>query len=165
MKIISTSGKGNFKIERDSVEILELVYQNWFSSTASTTYNKTEIEIKSKNVWGSKFDIFKNQIDKGDIIFNWKGDIIIRLIDQSNNESSWLLKSKGFWKQQFELSDENDNLVCILRPNMNWSKLNYNYEIEYFLDTIDQEMIIQLIIYCGFGINLYMTMMAGVAAI
>ena len=70
MKIESSSSKGNFIIKNDSHNILELKYDNWFSSKAKTNYNENEITIKPQNICCSKFDIYKNDKDIGDIISN-----------------------------------------------------------------------------------------------
>ena len=158
MKILSSSGKGNFIIEKESKKILELKYKNWFSSSANTEFEDNKIEIRPKNIWNSKFDIYKNNLDKGDIIFNWKGNIIIRLSDEKNTEKSFLLRARGFWNQQFELTDEQDNLIFVLKPSMNWKKLSYNYDIQNLSNTYEEITLVELAIYCGFGANLYMTM-------
>lgn len=159
MKISSTSGKGNFIIEKDNNKIVEVQYKNWFSSTAKVKLERQEIKVKPKNIWCSKFDIFKNNQDKGDIIFNRKGSIIIRTINKNNKEVSFLLKAKGFWKQHFELTNQKGELIFVLKPSMNWKKMNYNYAIENISTIHEEKLITELLIYSGFGANLYMTMM------
>ncbi len=133
MKLISTSGRGNFKIQKDDSDVLELTYKKWFSSQASKEFNGVKIENKPKNAVSSKYFIYKDQANKGEITFNWKGNITILLKDKQDNENRWFLKSKGFWKQHFELTDQSDNLILILKPTMNWRKMNYNYDIETVL--------------------------------
>ena len=64
---------------KDDIERFELKYSDWFSSDAATQFNGQTIEIRPKNIWNSKFDIFKDNQDCGDIIFNWRGHVIIRL--------------------------------------------------------------------------------------
>ena len=61
MQLKSTSATGNFELETNTGEkLLEFTYSNWFSSDARTSFQSTEIEIKPKNIWSSKFDIVKN---------------------------------------------------------------------------------------------------------
>lgn len=157
MKISSTSGKGNFILEKENNQILEVKYKNWFSSIAYSEFDGNTIEIKPKNIWCSKFDIFKNNQDKGDLIFNWKGDMIIRITRDENKEDSYLLVSKGLWKRRFELTNEKGDLIFILQPFINWKKLSYNYEIESILNESEDKSVTELLIYCGFAANLYMT--------
>ena len=161
MKVTSTSGKGNFKIEKNNRTVLELKYKNWFASSALTEFNNTAIEIKPKNSWSSKFNIYKNKIDTGDIIFNSKGDIIIRRIDGKDNEQSWVLKSKGLRNQTFRLSNEKGELLIVFKSSMSWTKFNFNYEIEFLNEDLKEDDLIELILYSCYGINLYFTMVAG----
>lgn len=164
MHIVSTSGKGNFIIENNEQRILELSYENWFSSKSSTEFNEKKITIMPKNFWQSKFDIYKNGHDAGDILFNWKGNVIIRLLDSDHKESSYLLKAKGFWKRQFEFLDENENLICTLIPSLSWKNFRYSYAIEQVSTEIPQDTLVELLVYAGFGANLYMTMIASGSA-
>ena len=158
MKIESTSANGNFEIKNNGKKLLELTYSNWFASNAQTSFNSINIEIKPKNIWQNKFDILKNGIDKGDISFNWKGNVIIKLENENKVQNQYLLKAIGFWKLGFELIDEKENKILSLKPNFNWKKVNYNYEVE-LNNQEDCKESIELLIYSGFGANLYMTMM------
>ncbi len=160
MQVKSTSGRGDYEIIDDKGNnILTVKYKNWFSSTASTLLGKTKIEIKSKNIWGSKFDILKDGVDCGDIIFNWKGHIIIRLEFSHQKEKSWIMRTKGFWSQKFHLYDEDEKEILILNPDFNWSKVNYNYIIEGLDEEFPKELLAELLIYACYGANLYITTM------
>ena len=92
MKIVSSSGKGNFKLTKNDKEICELVYSNWFSDEAKTVLNGNNIEIKPKNIWTSKVDINKNDNNIGDITFNLKSQMIIRLENPNRKEFNFVLK-------------------------------------------------------------------------
>ena len=158
MQIESTSASGNFEIKSNGKKLLKLTYSNWFASNALTSFDSNNIEIKPKNIWQSKFDIIKDGIDKGDISFNWKGNVIIKLENENKVQNQYLLKAIGFWKLGFELIDEKENKILSLKPNFNWKKVNYNYEVE-LNNQEDCKESIELLIYSGFGANLYMTMM------
>jgi hypothetical protein len=154
MQLKSTSATGNFELETNTGEkLLEFTYSNWFSSNARTSFQSTEIEIKPKNIWSSKFDIVKNGVDKGDISFNWKGNVIIRLENDDTSESQYLLRAIGYWKLGFELVDEKERKIALLKPNFNWSKFSYNYEIELADGFQADTRRIELLIYSGFGAN------------
>ena len=73
----SIDSRGSFRLLRDGAEQFHLKYQNWFSSKAMTSFNDQDIMMRPKNIWMSKFDIFKDDVDVGDIIFNWMGHVII----------------------------------------------------------------------------------------
>ena len=60
LKLQSISHQGDFRLMKDDIERFELKYSDWFSSDAATQFNGQTIEIRPKNIWNSKFDIFKD---------------------------------------------------------------------------------------------------------
>ena len=96
MKIEYSRKNDGFFIKNGSKNILLLKYENLFSSKANTNYKNTKISIKPKNIWCSKFDIYKNEEDVGDIISNWQGNIIIRNSFKGESEKSYLLEARDF---------------------------------------------------------------------
>jgi len=152
MKIKSISGTGNFKIENNEKEVLELTYKSRFSSTARTKFNNVSIEIKPKNIWNTSFDIFHNGMDVGDISFNWMSNAAITI-----NEDKYLLRTIGFWGINFELINEDEDKIFFIKPNLNWKKGKYDYTIEVIVENYELIKIIELLIYVGFGVNLHMT--------
>ena len=140
--------------ENETAPVTTFQYNGWFSSDGRTETGNNTVEIKAKNVWASKFDVFIDGIDKGDILFNWKGEIIIRL-DTDGVEKSYRLKSRGLWNMHFELEDEQEQRLLLLQPAFKWDRLNYEYQVSG-----EQEPSILLILTSIYGINLYMTMMA-----
>lgn len=159
MHIVSSSGKGNFKITEKNSEICELVYTNWFSEKAKTMLNGNQIEIKPKNIWTSKVDIYKNGTNIGDITFNLKGQMIIRLEKSNGTECHYVLKNKAKWKLKFEVYNASETLQFSLHSVNNWNKLNYDYAIE--MADYDSEFDIkELLVYCGYATNLYLAIIS-----
>ncbi|MBT8283462.1 MAG: aminotransferase [Muriicola sp.] len=155
MQIVSSSGKGNFKLTENNREICELVYKNWFSENAKTEIDGNDIEIKPKNIWTSRVDIYKNQNIIGDITFNLKGHMVIRLEKENGKEFNYLLKNKAKWKLRFEVFNESEILQFSLNSVNNWTKLNYDYDVE--MANYDSEFAFEeLLIYCGYAANLYL---------
>ena len=163
MTLSFISKRGSLQLIKDGFHLLELKYKNWLFGKASTEFNGNHIELKPKGIWHRKFDIYKNQIDKGDIIFNWNGEVTIEFTDDFGEVKSCSLKSKGFWKYRFELTDEENDLILVITPKMNWQRLNYDYEIEIFDHYMTENQLIELLTYCGFGTKLYLQMMSGSA--
>ncbi len=155
MKVESIDSKGGFVIKDESTDFLKVSYKKWFSSQAETNLNGISLIIKPKNIWQSKFDILKNGIDKGDIIFTWRGHIVISLEDKIGNSNEWIVKTRGFWDYRFEVSNSDEKLILILKPNFNWKNFKYNYEIKIQEEDIDENEILELILYACFGANLY----------
>jgi len=164
-QIDSTSGKGNFTVRKEGKEVITVDYQGWFSSKASATLNGSSLEIRPRNIWQSNFDILIDGVDHGDIIFNWKGNVIIRKANvRTESEDEFMLRSKGFWKQHFELLDHSDRVYLRMFPKFNWKTFTYSYAVEQGDHDLSDEQITEMLIYCGFGANLYMAMTAGAAA-
>lgn len=156
MKIKSTSVTGNFEILNILDDrLVELQYSNWFSSNSKARFNSTDIEIKPKNKWGDKFDIFKNGAIMGSIVFNNNREILIYL----ENTKQYLLKAIGTWDLGFALTDENGVGIISLKPKMDWKKFSYNYGVTIDCEATETAEIIELLIFAGFGANLYISTM------
>lgn len=165
MKILSTSRRGNFILEKDSRDILELVYPKWYSSQAYTDYNGNNILIEPKNIWRRSFLIFKNDMEIGKISFSWRTNIKIRLgSGNSRTDKNYRLKARGFWNKRFELMNEDDIVLLTLHSKMNWKRFKLNYDIEIMNANLQEEQLIELLIYCGFGANMYRKMQAAAAS-
>ena len=161
MKIVSSSGKGDFKLIEENKVICELVYENWFSGKAKTIIVGNKIEIKPKNIWTSKVDIFKNENKIGDISFSLKGYMVISLVKPNGTEISYVLKNKDKWKLQFGAYNENEILQFSMVSANNWKKLNYNYYVE--MAEYDSSIKIEeLLIYMGYAANLYLAIINAV---
>lgn len=160
-QLTATSSQGSFDvIDVTGVTLTTLHYENWFSSTASATIAGRPVQIKSRNIWQSNFDIFIDGIDRGDLTFNWKGHIIIKFTAESGTTRSFLLKAKGFWQQHFVLENEQGASVLEMHPAFKWQKMHYNYGVQFpenEFSPFDRQL---LLLTCGYGANLYMTMMA-----
>lgn len=161
MEIVSKLSNKGFTIRDETGDLIEVSYKSYFSSIAKTTFEGTEIEIKPKNVWNSKFDIIKNNVDCGDIHFNWKGHIIIQFYDETMLEKKWLITPKGFTSRWFEVTDEQDELYIKISSKINWKSLKYNYDVEQQSMDISASDFLELLIYCAYGINLYMLQSSG----
>ncbi|MEL4308014.1 aminotransferase [Joostella sp. CR20] len=160
MKIISTATKGNFKIMDESTEVSELVYASWFSGKASATIGEISFELKPKNIWASKIDIYKNSNIIGDITFNLKGHMVIQL-SENNKEFSYIMKNNALWTLKFEVFDENEVLQFNLNSEGKWSKLKYDYQVE--MDAFNNNIPLEeLLIYCGYASNLYLALISAV---
>ena len=154
MKIVSTSSRGNFIYERNEKKILELVHPKWFSKKAIVKHNNKKIKIEPKNFWGSKYIILQEEIEKGSIDVDWKNNITITFIDQSETTQVFKMERKGFWKQQFEFSNIEGEVVVVLIPLSNWKNWRNDFAIESSPRYSDQKYFDELVIYCGFVVRL-----------
>ena len=154
----SIDSRGSFRLLRNNAEEFRLKYTNWFSSKAVTSFNHQDIMMRPKNIWMSKFDIFKDDVDVGDIIFNWMGHVIIRLVRaDGKGEDEFLLKHRGILSTQYELRTEDNEHLLTLKAGFNWKKFKYNYEVTREDHDYPDVVLNELLIYCGFAANLHMT--------
>lgn len=154
MKIVSTSSRGNFIYEKNEKKILELVHPKWFSKKAFVKYDNKKIKIEPKNYWGSKYFILEEEVEKGSIDIDWKNNITITFIDQNQTTQIFKMEEKGFWKQQFEFSILEEELVGVLTPLSNWKNWRNDFAIDSSPKYSDQKCFDELIIYCGFVVRL-----------
>jgi hypothetical protein len=67
-------------------------------------HNEKPYEIKIGNMWMTKFDIFCEDIDIGDISFNWKWEVIIRLKNEFDFTKHFKLQfSSKWWEMDYIL--------------------------------------------------------------
>lgn len=156
MEIVSTPTHRGFIIRDDSGEETDVYYKSYFSSTATTEIDGTAIELKSQKAWTSTVDIIKNNVDCGDMEFNWKGHVNIQFFDNTMMERKWLIKPKGILSRVFEVFDEKGTLFFTITPRMNWKTMSYNYSIKQESPDISKVDLLELLVYCGYGIHLVM---------
>lgn len=135
-----------------NLEVLALKYEKWFSKKANSRYRGQHIEIRAANFWNTKFTIFKNKQDVGQIRFNWKGEAMIRLDELVDESQEYIVKSKLGWKPHFEVRLDNGELLLTLRSVSKWyaSKINLEVKKEAVELPIDEA---ELLLYCGFAVN------------
>ncbi|HVG41415.1 MAG TPA: hypothetical protein VM888_07365, partial [Chitinophagaceae bacterium] len=101
--------------------------------------------------------VYKNGEDIGDIHFNWKGHIIIKLKKGEEPEKRYVLAAKGFWNFRFVLATQDQQDVLVMTTAFKWSKLHFEYVIKLAENVSTDHDIMELILCCGYGANLYMT--------
>jgi hypothetical protein len=161
MKMISTSGRGNFKLLRAEEEVFELEYKNWYSGKAKTRYRDQTIEFRPKNIWATKIQILKNDKDIGELTFTGKGEVAIKLTSPTGKKTQYSLKNRAKWKLKFDVVDEAGTVQLVLKASNNWFQINYNYEVDGgdYNSEFDVE---ELLIYCGYAANFYLAILSAV---
>lgn len=164
-KLAAKSGKGNFDIVTPDEQVLtSFTYEDWFASKGVSEFNGNEYEFKPANIWWSKINVYRNGILTGDIVFNWKGNIIIQLKTQNGEEKKFALIAKGVWNFRFVLEDEHNQELLVMTTSFKWNKLHYEYLVNTSNGGSENTDFIELLLCCGYGANLYMTMMTVIAS-
>ena len=140
-----------------------LKYQGWFSTRATGEAAGYALEIVPRNIFNSKFDILLDGEDAGDIVFNWKMQMIIRLLDYQRQERHYLLRAKGAFNQRFVLEDDIKNAILILAPRFRWAKMRYDFRV-YTRETQYLQSPVELVLaICAYAANLYIKRKAAAA--
>lgn len=156
--IISKGGVGEFAILTSTNDYITVFsYKNWFSSSGSANTKIGKVEIKAMDGWESSFHVFCDGNDIGEIHFNWKGNIIITLENSVGEKRTLMLRNISL-KSDWILEDENENVILMLHSDTHWTKVDYRYDVQ-LLREIDIPIEL-LLVACGYGTNLNMSMIA-----
>ncbi len=64
------------------------------------------------------------------------------------------MTKRGFWKEQFEFSNEDGEIVIVLVPLSTWKNWTNDLAIENSPVYTDKKYFDELVIYCGFTVRL-----------
>lgn len=159
----STASRGDFAVEIENRRVVQVTYKSHFSSVAGFEFNGERIEICPHNIWHSRYDILKNGVCKGDIRFNWKWNIIIRLTD-GDTEETYMVKSKNIFGKNFEITDSQKNPLFLMKPKFKWRTRNFEYDVMYHHDAEAKNPLLELLVYATYGINLYLLSLIVIAS-
>lgn len=158
MEIKSLDHKGSFSIIDNNKELFSASYEKAFSTVLNANFNGINLSIQPMDNWRNKFEIIKDEVTAGDIVFKLNGEIIIRPSNQIKNSSEWIVKKKGFTSFHFEVSDKTGEILIVLEPTSFDAKTyRFSYEIKMMNDGLVDDDMIELVIYSVFGVNLYKT--------
>lgn len=151
--------KRSFTLSKNDKELVELKYHKWSYAKGDFYLGEKFVSINPQNVWGRKLDILKNNVDVGDIIFNWKGHVIIQIEDVNYKMQEYLMKPSGFMHRVYTVYNSNDRVLFKIHPKFSWKsfRTNFSIEIEEFSFN-DKELTFleELMVYMVFCINLKM---------
>jgi len=155
LHLVSAVGAGNFKIIRDRQDICLLHYSNWFSSEAEARIHGNHIKITPRNFGFQSYNIYKDDRHCGVIIYSWFKHIKINLARLDGGEDRFFLRPRGFLKPWYQLIGSKGVVILQLRGSKKPIQLDYRYEIELHSDGYADGAINELLIYCGFAVNLH----------
>ena len=157
--------KGSFEVlDSEKRRWAFLDYQSWFSQRAGGEANGQELAILPQNIFHSKFDILLDGEDVGDLIFNWKSQMVIRLLDYQQQERQYLLRVRGVFKQRFILEDDIKNPILELKPKFNWAKMRYDFKVYLQETQYLQSPVEPMMAVCAYAVNLYLKRKSSSAA-
>jgi hypothetical protein len=122
-----------------------LDYTGWFSIKSDIVIGSDTWHIAPSNIWNTKIQVTKNEATIAELKYNWVGHMVIKLEDGQ----TYLFKP-AFWHNKYSLLTEHEKEIIVLKPDFQWSKFSYNYEIETD-DNYDEgksALLVLILIYC-----------------
>jgi len=156
MEAKSTNRK-TFQLTENSQTLGELHYESIVSPKATITLPNLEFyEIEQVSIFDTSINVTKNGAEIAKLAMNWRGQIIFNFHDGQE----FVLKAKGFLGNKFVLENKNEEKLIQFDPQLNWKKLNYNYDI-----TFDNKPQTILLVLLGvYAANYFMASMSGAMA-
>lgn len=146
----------NFELFDENNNSLGIIgYDGWFSMKVKITQGSSQYSIESANFWHTELEVKKGDDVAATIKFGWGG----MTIDYQGKTYKF---KTGMWQNKYTLSGETDHPIITLKPDFQWTKFSFNYEIETDDNYTEGKsaLLVLILIYCC---N-YMQGMAGAVA-
>lgn len=150
----------HFKISKDNKQIGQLIYKSWFNFSAEIEILNSKYYILPKGFWGTTVEVLDGKTVLLKFTMNWDGNIVMNIYF-SDVEKNYTFSHKGFLRESFVLSDEKGMELLVMKPNIQWRSMKYDYHINTseFFETFEEKYILLLTsLHCA---NYYMSMMMG----
>lgn len=101
----------------------------------------------------TKYSIFKNGFEAGELKLKLNGDLIFKLKNKEGVIDTFSMNQEGFWKPHFLFLNESEELIFKLRPYTNWKRVQYNYTTDSISQHYQRNQLHELLLLAGFGAN------------
>jgi hypothetical protein len=156
MEAKSTNRK-TFQLTENRQVLGELIYESLLSLKAEIKLPNSDVyEIEHVGIFDTSINVTKNGVEIAKLEMNWRGQIVFNFQDGQE----FILKAKGFLGNKFVLENINEEKLIQLDPQLNWKKLNYNYDITFEKEQND----ILLILLGVYASNYFIASMSGTMA-
>jgi uncharacterized protein YxjI len=159
--MVKSTSNLTFSLTQNENVLGRLAYSRWFSVKASIELPEKTFRIEPKGFWVRTFEVKDNENTLLKFKRKWNGEILIHTY--FDNENEFVFKRKGALKDSFILVDKAGTELLIIQPGLNWSKLNYEYQItsDHYGNTVNDITLLLVAIHCA---NSTLAAMAGVIA-
>lgn len=151
-----TSSRGDFILYEDEEPVITMKRSGWFSVASEMVYLGSFIEIKPRNIWWRKFDIFDDGRIIGGLSINGWGNMEIEMEGANYKKYHFFFKKKGFLHSRFELYQNKTEHLLTLYAKFNWARFNYDFNVEVFRWEEEDLDIYELLAYCGYCAGIYL---------
>lgn len=155
-----SSNSLSFEVTREEKLIGKLTYTSWFKFNAVIEIADGQTyQVEPKGFWGTTIELKDHERVLLKFRMNWNGEIVVQTYFDGV-KSGYLFKHRGIFKESFVLTDQEGVELMIIKPNLKWASLNYEYQIttsDAFETFPEREIVLINALHCA---NYYMSMIA-----
>jgi len=147
-----------FEVTKNEVTIGTLTYKSWFKFDAEVEILNSKYQIEPKGFWGTTIELKEGEKILLKFRMNWNGEIVVQTYFNEIKQG-YIFKHRGIFKESFVLSDQNGTELLVMKPDLKWNMMNYEYQIttsDIFDTFFDKEILLMTSLHCA---NYYMSMM------
>jgi len=126
MKLICTNRK-TFDLSDNGEKLGQLNYDGFFTFRCQAAVGNDQYEIRPKGVFGTSMQVSRDGKEVASLQMNWKGNIIVSY----QNGEEFVLKATGIFMNSYVLEDKNQQKILLLKPDFDWAKFSYHYDISH----------------------------------
>jgi hypothetical protein len=139
----------------------KLSYKTWFKFNAIIEIADIPgYQFEQKGFWGTTIELKDKEKLLLEFKMNWNGEIVVETYF-NDVAKGYIFKHRGIFKESFILVDQEGNELLVMKPQMKWFKMNYEYQIttsDIFETFTNKEILLMNSLHCA---NYYMSMMMG----
>jgi len=107
-----------------------LTFRSRFSSKADITDSEKQVfSIEPANIWRTAYDIKKGEKIILSFHRKWNGNSLVKTFFDTNNQE-YTFKHQGFLKSKYLLLDKDLRKMIEVKPEFNWRKFSYSFNVE-----------------------------------
>ena len=127
-KLLATSnGFKEFELFNENHQLLgRIIYPKWYYYDVEIKTMNSASEMKLEGFWNSKMLHYS---PSGNVLreieYTWNGFVI-----RENSGNIYFLSGRGFWDYHFDLKNELNEELMLIKPIFSWKIFKSEYEIE-----------------------------------
>lgn len=152
----STNGL-SFEVSKDSEVIGQLTYGSWLKFNAVITIADTAYPVEPRGFWETSIEVRYGEQVLLSFSMGWKGQIVLQTFF-NDAEESYVFNHRGVFRESFVLTDQDGKELLVMKPQLKWAKMNYEYELSTsntFEAFRDKDILILTALHCA---NYYLSM-------
>jgi len=156
-----SSNSLSFELTKGGQPAGKLSYKSWFKFNALIEISgNISYQVEPKGFWGTTIELKDNEKVLLKFKMNWNGEIVIETYFNDLSKG-YTFRHKGIFKESYTLADQEGVELLVMKPDIKWTKLLYEYQIttsDNFESLPGKEILLMISLHCA---NYYVSMMTG----